>query len=1194
MNKAVIRMVGMICFLGITVPLLSAQQINPDTERALALQKLTLDHGTSMTSERVLQQVIELDLNRVSIEQALVTIADKADLKLMYSKNLLPKEERVTLHEKSVTLYDALWSVLENTDLRFALSQNRQLVLLKMHKIEHKIIQERVTGQVTDAVTGETLPGVNIAVHGTTVGTTTDANGYYELSVSSLSDTLQFSFIGYTSQAVPINGRTTIDVELEPTTISGEELVVVGYSAQQRRDMTGSISVVDMENFETRAASGEMVSKQLQGLASGVTVTSSGQPGESPDIRIRGINTFGDNAPLVVIDGVPGNINNLNSNDIASIQVLKDASSASIYGARAANGVVVITTKKGGGNVRVNYKGSFSRDWQGRDNPWNIASPRGHAEMAWTAQRNTGVENPSHTLYGSGDEPVLPDFIAPAGVSAENVNMDDYYIVPEYTDPTMLGDFYRITRANKEGTDWFNEIFQPANTMQHDISVSGGSELGNFLFSVNALNQEGTLMNTFRDRMSIRANTSFNISDNLRVGENLSYVVSEAPQVASLTEGSAIGFSYRIQPIVPVHDVMGNFGGQSGTGLGNAQNPVAIMHRTRNNQSQDRNLFGNVFAELDILDNLMVRTSFGGELWGWESESISYPNYENQEPSSTNAFNANSGSGYNWTWTNTLQYAQTFDKHDVEVLIGAEAYQDVGNQREASVQGFFSLDPDYVSLSTGSGTPVVSGWEWESTLLSFFTRLDYIFNDRYILGATLRRDGSSRFLNNQWGWFPAASVGWRISEESFMEGVNWLTDLRIIGGYGVMGNQINVDAANSFTLYTSDQANAFYAIDGSNSEPSEGFRLQRIGNPEAQWERNVTANVGFEASLFDDRFRATIEYYWKDVTDLLYNPEWIGTAGVGTVPYINVANMKNRGLDMSFSLLGQITGDLNYNATLTFTSYQNEIAKISDDASHFDQDARRFPGNTIIRNAVGQPVSSYYGYKIVDFWQDQSEIDEANADLPDGVDEYQEDMGVGRFRYADVSGDGRITADDRTFLGDPNPDFTYGIDIGLNWRAFDLNMFWYGSQGNDIWNQVKYWTDFYPSFNGAKSNTALNNSWTPDNRDAEAPILENVSTFSTDNEPNSYYVEDGSFLRLRSLQLGYTLQPELLQRIGLNNVRVYVQANNLVTFTGYSGPDPEIGFYTGGDGGGGSTNFGIDEGQYPTPRQLLFGLNFSL
>lgn len=1053
--------------------------------------------------------------------------------------------------------------------------------------------QHEVTGTVVDQMTGETLPSVSILVVGTDTGTTTNLDGEFSLRMSDPQGSLRFTFVGYETKVVPVRGMSNITVELSQAVISGEELLVIGYSTQERRDMTGSIAVVDMGSFESRSLAGDLVSKNLQGLASGVSVVSSGQPGESPDIRIRGINTFGNNQPLVVIDGVPGNIDNLNSNDIESIQVLKDASAASIYGARASNGVIVVTTKRGGGSVQVNYNGSYSVDWQGRSNPWRIASPQGQAELTWRAQLNTNPNVvPSHPLYGSGAQPTLPDFIAPAGAMEGDVNLDDYFVIPEYTDGSLIGQFNRITRANPDGTDWFNEIFGPASTMQHDISVSGGSEIGNFLFSMNYLNQEGTLMRTFRDRISLRANTSFNLGENFRIGENLSYTVSQAPQIAALTEGSAIGMSFRAHPIVPVRDVMGNFGGQSGTGLGNAGNPVAIMERTRNNESEERNLFGNIFAEWDILDNLMVRTSFGGELYNWSSQSFQFPTYEEQENTTTNQLFTSQGNGYNWTWTNTARWTESFDQHNIELLLGTEAYRNAGEQRSANVTGFFSFNPDFVSLSTGTGTPVISGFKFEDTLLSFFGRADYIFDDRYILGLTLRRDGSSRFLEDRWGWFPAVSAGWRISNEEFMSGIDWIDDLRIIGGYGIMGNQDNVDPANAFTLFTGNQATSFYAIDGSNTSVQEGFQQSRIGNPGAQWERNVTANLGFDGSFFNDRLQAQVEYYWKDVQDLLFNPTLIGTAGTAAAPFVNIASMKNRGLDMTISNFGQITNDIQYNVTLTFTSYTNEIARITDDINFFAQESRRWPGNQFVRNQVGQPVSSYFGYVVDGFWQSEDEIAQANAGAPSGT--YQTDAGVGRFRYRDVTGDGEITPDDRTFIGNPNPDFTYGIDMGFNYRDFDLSMFWYGSQGNDIWNQVKYWTDFYPSFAGAKSTRAAYDSWRPDNTNPTAPIQENESTFSTDGVPNSYYVEDGSYLRLRTIQLGYTLPVDITDRIGVRNLRVYVQGNNLLTFTGYSGPDPEIGFFTGGGEGGGPTNFGIDEGQYPTPKQFLFGLSFGL
>lgn len=1051
--------------------------------------------------------------------------------------------------------------------------------------------QHEITGVVVDAETGESLPNVTILVQGTSIGTSSDLDGEYSLSVPDPDGSLQFTFVGYEMQVVPIEGRTEINVEMERAVITGGE-VVVGYSSQDRRDITGSISVVDMDNFKKQSVSGDLVTRGLQGRVSGVSVLSSGQPGEAPDVRIRGINTFGNNSPLYVVDGVPSsNINDINSSDIASVQVLKDAASASIYGSRAANGVIVVTTNKGGGGVQVNYNGSMGFDVPHQDNPWETLSPIEQAELRWMAIENSGGDPTPDAQYGDGSEPRLPDYIQPNGAMEGDVDLDDYYVNPDYTSSGELNNFFRINPANKDGTDWFNEIFSPAATMNHELSVNGGSELGNFMFSVNYLDQEGALMNTFRKRYGVRANTSFNLGENIRIGENLSYTVSQNPQVASLTEGSAIGHAYRQQQIIPVHDIMGNFAGSFGSNLGNAQNPVAMMDRTRNNDSSNERLFGNAFIEIEFLDNFQFNTLFGGEIFTGASRSFAFPTYENAENTPTNSFTASSYEGRNYTWSNTLQYINAVGAHDVEFLIGSEVYKNWGSNVGGNTQGYFSFNPDFTNLDTGSGTQTNFNSYYEDGLISGFAKLDYRYDDRYILSATIRRDGSSRFLNEQWGWFPAGSVGWRISNEEFMSDISWISDLRFIFGYGVMGNQINVDPNNPYTLFAGDPSSTYYSIDGSNTGTSLGFSQSRIGNPDARWESNVNGNFGFNGTFFDDRLEVSAEYYWKDVRDLLYAPSLPGTAGSATVPTVNVANMENRGIDLMISNIGRIGTEIEYNASFTLTSYKNEISAIADGITYFSQESRRFDGINFIRNEVGESVSSYYGYQIEGFWQNQGEIDDANAGSDGGT--YQTEAAPGRFRYADINGDGQIDSDDRTFLGDPNPDFTYGINLGMNFRNWDLSMFLYGSQGNDIWNQVKWWTDFFPNFQGAKSQTALYDSWTPDNPNATAPIQENEGSFSSNAVPNSYYVEDGSYLRLKNLQVGYTLPVSLTTQVGVSNLRVFVQGNNLLTFTGYSGLDPEVGFYTGSGAGGGSTNFGIDEGQYPTFRQYLLGVNIT-
>ncbi|AKD58849.1 TonB-dependent receptor [Spirosoma radiotolerans] len=1048
-----------------------------------------------------------------------------------------------------------------------------------------------ITGQVFDD-TGAPLPGATIVLKGSSsVGTTTNGEGRFTLNVPENSaPVLIISSIGYATQEVAVNNRTTLEIRLLVDAKSLGEVVVIGYGTQKKADLTGSVAVIDVKELNQQPTA--QITDQLQGRASGVTVQTSGQPGQAPQVRIRGINTFGNNTPLYVVDGVPTTtINDLNPNDIASMQVLKDAGAASIYGARAANGVIILTTKRGSKNekVKVSYDAYYGTQRVKQGNVWNTLSPQEMANLKWVALKNTNPGEPiNDAQYGSGATPVLPNYIAPAG--AQTVDEALYTVDPNYSDPDDVNNFYRIVKANKEGTDWYHAIFKPAPITSHNISVTGGSDRGNYLFSLNYFNQQGTLIDTYLKRYTIRSNSQYNVNSHIRLGENLAYSVTDNPQVSINDPGGTIGMAYRAQPIIPVYDIRGNYAGGYGPGLGDAFNPVAMQARTLNNRGLSNRLFGNVFAEVDFLKHVTARTSFGGEIASSSYHSFSYPQYENSENSKTNSYSENATSSNNWTWTNTLTYRNTVkNAHNITVVVGTEAYKNRYREVGGTTLGFFSFDPNYVNLSTGSGTKNNYSDMNQDALFSYLGRLDYNFKERYLLGVTLRRDGSSRFLNYQYGWFPAVSAGWRVSEESFMKGISWIDDLKIRGGYGIMGNQLNVDPANAFTTYASSRVSSYYPITGSNSTITEGFERSRIGNPDAKWEKNINTNIGIDASLVKGKLQLTVDYYRKDIRDLLYNPERTGTSGQGQVPFINIAHMKNEGVDLSATTDIDVTRDLKLNATLTFTTYNNRILNISNNTPYFDEQSLNFNGSYVIRNAVGQPLSQFFGYQVAGFWNSQEEINTANAQVqqtagdPNAV--YQTDVAVGRFRYADTNGDGRITDDDRTFLGNPNPKFSYGLNLGATYKGFDFSMFLYGVSGNKIWNNLKWWHDFSSSFYSAKSHTALYDSWTPDHHDAKAPIQETVGSFSTASVPNSYFVENGGYLRARNVQLGYTLPANTLQKLGVGRLRVYVQAANLFTITKYSGLDPEL--------TGNTTSFGIDTGAYPNQRQYLFGINLS-
>jgi TonB-linked SusC/RagA family outer membrane protein len=878
---------------------------------------------------------------------------------------------------------------------------------------------------------------------------------------------------------------------------------------------------------------------------------------------------------------------------VASIQVLKDAGAASIYGSRANNGVIIITTKKGQtGRPVVTYDAYYGTQVPKHGNVWRILSPQDMAQLKFNILRREGADTTIDPLYGPASAaPILPDYIVPKGAREGDPSVDPalYYVNPGYTDGDDLNSFYRIVRANKQGTDWYHSVFRHAPVNSQNISISGASDKARYMMSVNYFNQQGVLINTYLKRYTIRANTSFNISRNIRVGENMAYSVSVNPHIDALQGYSAVAYTFREQPIIPVYDIKGNYAGNYGGVLGDAHNPVATQQRTANDKHQDNRLFGNVYAEVDLLKGLTLRSSFGGSVTNGQSHTFSYPTYEDQENQLSNSYTENSYWGNTWTWTNTAQYSTILnDVHSLKVLAGTEAYDSHSGTFDGTTFGYFVFDPNYTTLTSGSGARQSHSTRASEGLWSQFARFDYGFRDKYLVSGTLRRDGSSKFKNNQYGWFPAITAAWRLSGEPFMDGVSWISDLKVRGGWGIMGNQQNLSSDNAFNTYYGNVESSYYDISGTNNSVQQGFQQKQIANPDAKWEKDINTNIGFDATLFKGAINITADYYIKSIRDLLYNPELPGTFGRGVEPYVNIAQMKNKGVDLSISGHTKFTRDLSFDATLTFTSYNNRITKVTDATNYFlSGDVRTF-SDKFVRNQVGQAVGSFYGYKIIGFWNSIDEIATADGKAQQATGSsdaaYQTDEGVGRFRYADVNGDGQITADDRTILGNPSPSFNYGINLGLTYKNFDFSIFIYGSQGNKVWNQVRWWTDFYSSFLGAKSYTALYDSWTETRHNARVAVQETNGNSSTNGVPNSYFVENGSYLRAKNLMLGYTFPKTTLQKVGIESLRVYVQAANLFTITKYSGQDPEI-------NGKGVTEFGIDEGSYPSVRQFTAGVN---
>jgi TonB-dependent starch-binding outer membrane protein SusC len=1048
----------------------------------------------------------------------------------------------------------------------------------------------RVTGKVTGS-DGQGIPGVSVLLKGTQTGTSTDASGAFAINIKAGKDVLAFSGIGFRSSEVKVGTQTSISVVLSEDVAALDEVVVTGYTVDKRRESTGSVSTVKSKDLTAVASAN--VEQQLQGRVAGLTVITNSQPGTSSIVRIRGFGGFGGNQPLIVVDGYPvGDTNFLNPEDIESTTVLKDASAASIYGARAANGVIVYTTKrgaKGNGKLKVTYDGLYGVTDPGTGQ--KMMNPQDQATWTWNALRNSG-DKLEHPQYGTGATPILPDYLK---VGERNGVVGSIDLAAErlkynITGPTIK-DFYQVIKANKEGTDWYAALTRSAPIQRHTLGFSGGGDNSRFYVGLSAQDQKGILPSQQSTRYGMRINTEFNILKNLRVGENMQATFLQTLGLTGENGGSGSSFdendilaAFRSPTIIPVYDEFGGFAGTTALGFGQGSNPVANQEGNKRNSNFNALGTGNLYAEFDPIPNLTLRTSIGMNYVNYYYRFYGRPIYETLENKGV-GINFGEGSGYffSWTFTNTASYKKAFGKHGVEVLVGQEALNDGSGRRlDANGRNPFSNDTDYVTISTlDIRNPPTSGNSNGVNFNSYFGRAIYNYADKYIVTGVIRRDGSSRFgINNRYGTFPAVSAAWRISEESFMKDLVWIKDLKIRGGYGLMGNSNNVDAKNQFSTFYQNVGRTAYDINGTNSGVVNGYAQERIGNESAKWETTVTQNIGLDGTFLNGKLDVVLDFWQKNTEDLLYRLPITQLAGGATPPSVNIGRMVNKGIDFLVSTRGKINKDFGYEADLTGGFLDNKIDFIANGLTYLQDVNPSVRGVFPIRNQLNLPISSFYGYKVKGLFQTKEEIAAAPT---------QEGAGVGRFRYEDISGpngvpDGKVNADDRTYLGSPVPTFTGGFNFKITYKNFEVLSYFYTSLGAKIFNASKLYTDFYPLFAGAAISERVKNSWTPQNTGATIPIFEKNDGFSTGSQSSSYFIEDGSYLRFQNVTLGYNVPSNILKKLNLSRLRVFGTANNLFTITGYSGLDPQV-------GGNADTNFGIDRGTFPMTRTITFGVN---
>lgn len=988
--------------------------------------------------------------------------------------------------------------------------------------------KKSVSGKVTDKG-GNPLDGATVGVVETQKSTLTNPDGTFTIEVAN-SQTLMFSYLGMEAKKFVINSDSKyLLVELDGNISILNEVVVTGYQKERKKDISGAVTVLNMK--EAIKESNPNILSTLQSRVPGVQVESDGTPGGSgTSIRIRGFSTLGANGPLFVIDGVATTYSGaINPNDIASIQVLKDAASASIYGSRANGGVIVITTKKGNSRIpKINFDTYVGQNQQrGSNLPMTDAKQWG--EVFWQAQKNSGIANPSHPQYGNGATPVLPQFIDAAK---------------------------QIPASN---TNWQDVIYRKANTQNYNLGMSQAFDKSNYYFGANYNKDEGIEKYTGYERFAARFNSNFNLSDKLSFGENIS--VTNFSEV----KGNALYDAVLQHPLIPVYDNSGNFGGPT-DGLGDKLNPLGELYYNKDNKSKNWRIFGNVFGELTIVKNLKFRSSFGVDYNSSNLRAFTPSFTEGRFNVVDNFLTQSESNGLTWTATNTLNYELNLGKHQIGLFGGIEAIKSTSTAFAASGKNFLINSYDYAFLSTAQNQNGSSGSAGGYTLYSQFAKANYNYDDRYLLAATVRRDGSSRFGDaNKYGVFPGFSGAWRINNEKFFKNIKQIDELKLRVSWGQTGNQ-EIGDYNTLNFYATNHEFGTYDITGSNTNAATSYFATQLGNAQLRWESQTQTDIGLDVQAFRN-LSFSFDYYKKMSTNVLINPVLLAVYGGANPPYINAGEFENKGIEMAIGYRDHSTKDFHYSADFNISFNKNQVKSLTNGVPYI----LGAEGN---RLTPGQPVSEFYGYVADGLFRTQSEVDNSPS---------QPGKGLGRIRYKDLNGDGVINEADRTNIGNPNPKFTSGLNLTASYKNFDASVFLSGVYGNKIYNSIKKLTDFaYFPFNFG---TATLNAWSPTNTSSNIPAV-NSNNPNNELRTSSYFVEDGSYLKIKSIQIGYTLPKKLLSKAGINRARIYLQGQNLFSFTKYSGIEPEI-------GAGGVLNEGVDAQLYPHAKSINFGLNVS-
>ena len=1011
---------------------------------------------------------------------------------------------------------------------------------------------QEIGGNVVDA-TGEPVIGATVMEKGTSNGTVTDFDGNFKLKVAA-GKTLTFSYIGLQTQELP--AADGMKVTMQDDALALNEVVVTGYTTQRKADLTGAVSVVSVGELAKQNENNPI--KAMQGRVPGMNISADGAPSGSATVRIRGIGTLNNNDPLYIIDGVPtkAGMHELNGNDIESIQVLKDAASASIYGSRAANGVIIITTKKGKeGKIKIDFDASISV--QTYAHKMEVLNAKEFGQVMWQGYVNDGLDPNQNGLGYRYDW----------GYNAQGIPTLNGITMNKYLD--VAG----TTPA--ADTDWFKETTRTGLIQQYNVSLSSGSERSSSFFSVGYYGNKGIIKQSDFNRISARINTEYKLLkikdlDVITIGEH--FTLNRTSEVQA--PGGFLQNVLQFNPSLPVRTTNGDYAGPVG-GYPDRENPLARLDRNSDNRYTYWRLFGDAYIDINPLKDFHIRSSFGLDYSQKEQRIFTYPVTEGTVANPINGVEGKQEHWTKWMWNAIATYNLEIGKHRGDAMVGMEINREDDKWFSGKKYDYAILNPDYMWPNAGVGEAEAYGNGGGFTLVSFFGKVNYTYDDKYMASFTIRHDGSSRFgKNHRYGTFPSVSAGWRINQEKFLKDVSWIDNLKLRASWGQTGNQ-EIDNIARYTIFESNYGEAgfggqsygtSYDIAGTNGgqQLPSGFKRNQLGNDDLKWETTTQTNLGLDFGLFRNALYGSFEWYYKKTKDILVYMPGIGVMGEGSSQWINAGEMLNKGVEFNLGYRGDI-GHFSYDVTGNIGTYRNEITKIPETLA-----ANGTFGGNGVKSVIGHPMGAQVGYVYDGIFKSQAEID--NHAQQDGA-------GLGRIRWKDLNKDGVINEKDQDWIYSPVPDFTWGLNIYLQYKDFDFTMFWQGAQGVDVISDLKKETDLWSGLNISNLNKGrrLLDAWSPANPGSNIPA---VSTMDNNNEKrvSTYFVENGSYAKLRTIQLGYNFPKSICEKIHLSRLRMYLSAQNLLTIKSknFTGVDPE------------NANFG-----YPIPLNVTFGLNVS-